>query len=117
MIDLEGMSRGDLMRLRADVDKAIAGVADREKRAALKAAEQAAREHGFSLADLMEGGSMRGTGRRGRGSAAKAEGGASEVKFRNPDNADQTWSGRGRRPRWVHEAEASGRSLDDMRVG
>jgi DNA-binding protein H-NS len=114
MIDLEGMSRGDLVKLRADVDKAIAGVADREKRAALKAAEQAAREHGFSLADLMEGGSARGAGRRGRGAAGATA--ASEAKFRNPNNAEQTWSGRGRRPRWVHEAEAAGRSLEDMRV-
>ena len=44
MIDLEGMSRSDLVKLRADVDKAIAGVADREKRAALKAAEELAAE-------------------------------------------------------------------------
>ncbi len=117
MIDLEGMSRGDLMKLRADVDKAIAGVADREKRAALKAAEQAAREHGFSLADLMEDGSVRAPGRRGRGSARGAgSAGASEAKFRNPDNAEQTWSGRGRRPRWVHDAEAAGRSLEEMRI-
>jgi DNA-binding protein H-NS len=123
MIDLEGMSRSDLVRLRADVDKAIAGVADREKRAALKAAEDAAREHGFSLADLMEGTSARGQGRRGRGAAkasggasGSASGGASEARFRNPDNAEQTWSGRGRRPRWVHDAEAAGRSLEEMRV-
>lgn len=121
MIDLEGMSRGDLMKLRTDVDKAIAGVADREKRAALKAAEQAAREHGFSLADLMEGGrgtGGRGAGRRGRSAAGASSGGegASEAKFRNPDNAEQTWSGRGRRPRWVHDAEAAGRSLEEMRI-
>lgn len=123
MIDLEGMSRGDLVKLRADVDKAIAGVADREKRAALKAAEQAAREHGFSLADLMGGGTVRGPGRRGRSAAGAsgeasggASGGAAEARFRNPDNAEQTWSGRGRRPRWVHEAEAAGRSLEEMRV-
>lgn len=114
MIDLEGMSRGDLVKLRADVDRAIAGVADREKRAALKAAEEAARHHGFSLADLMEGGAARGQGRRGGG--RKAAGGAAVVKFRNPSNPEQTWSGRGRRPGWIHEAEAAGRSLADMAV-
>lgn len=119
MIDLEGMSRGDLVKLRADVDRAIAGVADREKRTALKAAEEAAREHGFSLADLMEGG--RGASGRGRG-AARASGRAApkeagEARFRNPANAEQTWSGRGRRPRWIHEAEAAGQSLESLRIG
>ena len=113
MIDLEGMSRGDLVKLRSDVDRAIAGVADRERRAALKAAEEAARSHGFSLADLAETMSAAGKGRRG----SRSDKPASEAKYRNPENAEQTWSGRGRRPRWVHEAEAAGRSLQDMLIG
>ena len=114
MVDLDGLSRSDLMKLRADVDKAISGVADRERRMALKAAEEAARAHGFSLADLT-GAMGAGPARARRGTARKA-GGASEAKYRNPANAEQTWSGRGRRPRWVHEAEASGHALADMAV-
>ncbi|WP_084465111.1 H-NS family nucleoid-associated regulatory protein [Rubellimicrobium thermophilum] len=34
-----------------------------------------------------------------------------------PDNPSQTWSGRGRRPRWVREAEAKGLTLEDLRAG
>jgi DNA-binding protein H-NS len=117
MTDYDTMSRKELMALRANVDKAIAAVGDRERRNALKAAEAAAREHGFSLdelADLMGG--SRARGRRAAG-AAKANGnGAAPARFRNPDDESQTWSGRGRRPRWVHEAEAKGRSLADMEI-
>ena len=110
MADYETMSRKELMEMRAQIDRAIAAVADRDKRVALKAAEAAAREHGFSLQDLVAGMAQAAAGGRGRA----AKGGA--ARFRNPDDASQTWSGRGRRPRWVHEAEAAGRSLDDLRV-
>lgn len=109
MTEYENMSRKELMALRANIDKAIATAGDRDKRNALKAAEEAARNHGFSLADLMP---LLTQPRRGRSS----EGEERTPRYRNPDNPDQTWSGRGRRPRWVHEAEAAGRPLEDLRA-
>jgi DNA-binding protein H-NS len=38
------------------------------------------------------------------------------VKFANPDNAAQTWTGRGRQPRWLTTLTAQGRSLEDFRL-
>ena len=38
------------------------------------------------------------------GKSAKGPKGAVPPKFRNPDNASQTWSGRGKRPIWFAEA-------------
>lgn len=115
MTDYETMSRKELMALRANIDKAIAAVGDRERRDALKAAEAAAREHGFTLDELMP--LMGGTKGRGRrANTASTAGPASAPRYRNPDNPEQTWSGRGRRPRWVHESEAAGRSLADMEI-
>lgn len=111
MSDYETMSRQDLMKLRGDIEKALASAGDRDKRAALKAAEAAAREHGFSLQDLVS--LIGGTGGgRGRG-ALKQE---RPARFRNPDDPTQTWSGRGRRPRWFNDAEAAGRPLSDLEV-
>ena len=113
MADYENMSRRELMEMRSRIDKAIAAVADRDKRAALKAAEAAAREHGYSLEELVETmGAARRGGRRGGAQAP-----ASAPRFRNPDDPTQTWSGRGRRPGWIKEAEARGRSLEEMRIG
>ena len=116
MSEYETMSRKELMTLRANIDKAIAAVGDRDRRNALKAAEDAVREHGFTLAELgpfVGAGAGGGRGRR-RG---PTEGAVNAPRYRNPDNPEQTWSGRGRRPRWVHDAEAAGRSLDDLRIG
>lgn len=114
MTDYETMSRKELMALRANIDKAIAAVGDRERRNALKAAEAAAREHGFTLDELVP---LMGGGRgRTRRAAAASAGPVNAPRYRNPENAEQTWSGRGRRPRWVHEAEAAGRSLAEMEI-
>jgi DNA-binding protein H-NS len=37
-------------------------------------------------------------------------------KYRNPDNASETWTGRGRQPKWVAAALSSGKSLDDLKI-
>ena len=36
------------------------------------------------------------------------------VKYRHPDDPALTWSGRGKRPLWVVEYLATGKSLDDL---
>lgn len=36
-------------------------------------------------------------------------------KYRDPAT-QQTWSGRGKRPQWIHEALASGKSLADYAI-
>jgi len=117
-MDYETMSRADLTKLRGNIDRAISSTGDRDKRAALKAAEDAVREHGFTLAELVPlmggaAGSGRGKGRRASGGAPKA---ASDVRFRNPEDHAQTWSGRGRRPAWYNEAQAAGRVIEDLKA-
>jgi DNA-binding protein H-NS len=37
-------------------------------------------------------------------------------KFQNPKPPHQTWSGRGRQPRWVSKMLDAGKSLDDLRI-
>ena len=37
-------------------------------------------------------------------------------KYRNPADATQTWTGRGRKPGWVVEALNSGGNLDDFLI-
>lgn len=37
-------------------------------------------------------------------------------KYRNPQNAAETWSGRGKRPRWVEVALARGDSLESLAI-
>lgn len=35
-------------------------------------------------------------------------------KYRHPEDASMTWTGRGRRPRWVDDCLDSGHSMDDL---
>jgi DNA-binding protein H-NS len=37
-------------------------------------------------------------------------------KYRNPDRPVETWSGRGRLPRWIVKQIGSGRQLDEFRI-
>jgi DNA-binding protein H-NS len=39
-----------------------------------------------------------------------------EAKFRNPDNPSETWSGRGKTPRWLARLIATGRKIDEFRI-
>lgn|SRR5690554_2184922 len=101
-INLDEMTLADLKQLKKDVDRAIESFNDRRKAEAAEELEALARERGFSLADLSS------IARKKRKPAA--------AKYRHPENPQVTWSGRGRRPRWVNEALEQGRTLSDMAV-
>lgn len=38
-------------------------------------------------------------------------------KYRNPSMPSETWSGRGKQPRWLVAAIKSGRRIDDFKIG
>lgn len=104
MNDLDNLTLKELHELRNKVDRAISSFEERKRREAIAAVEAAAREHGFSLNDLT---GAKVSGRRG---------GKVAPKYANPQNAEQTWTGRGRRPQWVQDALLSGKSLDDLAI-
>jgi DNA-binding protein H-NS len=37
-------------------------------------------------------------------------------KYRNPERPSETWSGRGRQPRWVADHLGSGKKVDDLLI-
>ncbi|MBM9595987.1 H-NS histone family protein [Rhodobacteraceae bacterium MCCB 386] len=41
---------------------------------------------------------------------------AADPKYRHPDYPELTWSGRGRRPRWITDAVEAGLKLDDLKT-
>jgi DNA-binding protein H-NS len=108
-IDLNSMSRGDLEKLRADIDKALASLESRKLAEARKAAEEAVRALGFSLDEVLGGGAA--PKARGR-KAAKA----GEARYRNPANPSQTWTGRGRQPGWIKDGLKAGKSMGEFAI-
>lgn len=122
--DLKNMTRRQLERLRADIDKALERLADSEKKEALKAAEKAVRAFGFSL-DQITGGMVKAPAEKtpaakkpSRAKAAKTGDGRAKVapKFCNPENPDETWTGRGRAPKWVVAHLAAGGAKEDLAI-
>lgn len=102
-IDLNALSLKDLKDLQSQVAKAISGFEDRRKREALAELEEKARTMGFSLAELT-------------GAAPTRKRSPSVARYANPANKADTWSGRGRKPRWFSEALAKGKKPDDMAI-
>ena len=89
---LEKMTVKELTDLQRRVESMIVVKQDRERVELRDKIQALAKEHGFEVSELFSG---RGKGR------AKSSG---VVKYRNPDDASQTWSGRGRKPKWISEA-------------
>jgi DNA-binding protein H-NS len=101
-LDLDKLSLDELKTLSKDIERSIRKREVDNLRRAKEAVEAVAREHGFSLEEIM-----------GRLSAGKSATPAS-ARYRNPNDASQTWSGRGRQPQWFKDALAAGRSLEDL---
>lgn len=104
-VNLKAMSRKELLKLKSDIDKALKDAEARERSEALKAAEKALAEFGYSMSDFSD------TAGKKRRSATKGE-----AKYRNPENPSETWSGRGRKPGWIHDAIAKGTDLSTLEI-
>jgi len=46
----------------------------------------------------------------------RRSGGTVAPKYRNPANPEQTWSGRGKRPRWFNDALKAGKKEKDLAI-
>jgi DNA-binding protein H-NS len=102
-IDLNSMSLDDLKTLQKNVNKAVDGYQDKQRKVALAAADAAAREMGFTLAELT-------------GGAVKKTTAVSPPKYRHPENPEQTWTGRGRQPDWMKDALENGQSKEEFLI-
>lgn len=109
MNTLEDMSIEELRKTRREIDKAISGFEARQRKAAKAAAEEAAQQYGYTVAQLV-------SGRAGRSSPAATAAEPAAAKYANPDNPNETWSGRGRRPQWVKTILDAGGALEDLTI-
>lgn len=98
--DFDKLSRAELEQARKELDRALSTLADRERNAALSAAEEAAKAHGFSLKELTGVSPVRSKGRT-----------KNPPKYRHPENPEITWTGRGRKPQWIKDAESEGKDI------
>lgn len=101
-IQLENMSLEELKAFHKEVTKALTTYEDRKKSEAREQLERQARELGFSLSDL--------TGK------LKVKRTPAPPKYANPENSADTWSGRGRKPKWLSEALENGHDIEEFAI-
>lgn len=101
--NLEAMSLKELRQMQKDLAKAISTYEDRHKAEARAKLEAIAKEMGYSLTDLF--------GVEVRPTRAPAM-----AKYRHPENAALTWSGRGRKPQWFVDYVNAGKDPSDLAI-
>lgn len=100
--NLEKYSYTELVELRGEIDGLIVQKQAEEKAALKQKLADLAKERGFDLDDILGRGRKRG---------------AVPVKYRDPKNPENTWTGRGRMPRWLAAAtKARGVKKEDFLV-
>ncbi|MGB8811911.1 MAG: H-NS histone family protein [Paracoccaceae bacterium] len=101
--ELNKLSLKELKDLQSQVAKAVATFEDRKKKDALAQLEEKARAMGFTLAELT-------------GTTVMRKRAPATAKYANPANRSETWSGRGRKPRWFVAALKAGKKPDDLAI-
>ncbi|MFC0676891.1 H-NS family nucleoid-associated regulatory protein [Lysobacter korlensis] len=121
-IDINSLSAKELDALINQAKKRRTTLAKRKPIATVRnKLTQLARAEGYSIQELF-GGSAKTQGERApRGSKAatkKAGKSTGKVapKYRNPDNPAETWTGRGKQPRWLAAYTSQGRSADEFLI-
>ena len=103
---LDKMSFAELSELRDRVDAAMVTAKSAEKDNLRVQMEAMAAEAGLSLSEIV---------REARGQS-KLKGTKVAVKYRNPKNTAETWTGRGRKPNWLVAALKKGQKLESFEV-
>jgi DNA-binding protein H-NS len=94
--DLEKMSFAELAEMEARIERLKIEKQDSERITLRKRLTELAKDHGFDIHELLD--------RRKRGK------GTVTPRYRDPNNAGNTWTGRGRMPRWMAAATKGGRA-------
>lgn len=121
-IDINSLSAKELDALINQAKKRRTTLAKRKPIATVRnKLTQLARAEGYSIQELF-GDGAKVQGERGAKSAkpaAKKAGkstGKVAPKYRNPENPAETWTGRGKQPRWLAAYTGQGRSADEFLI-
>lgn len=119
-IDLTSLSAKELEALISQAKKRRATLSKRKPVAVVRRRlTELARAEGYTIAELF------GAAPAAKQAAAPAKGrkstkgyklGKVAPKYRNPDNAEQTWAGRGKPPKWMQAQLDQGRQIDDFLI-
>ena len=99
--DFDKMSITELQAVIIEVENIIARKMDEEKSDVLNEMKALAKARGFDFSELVGGKKFK----------PKAI-----PKYRNPANRSETWSGLGRKPKWISDVLNQGKTLDEVAI-
>ena len=104
-VNLDKLNLKELHEIRAKAAKQIESRRKSEIKKIRKEINSMIKENGFTLSDIFP--SMK---------PATKNKTAAQPKYRNPDNTEETWAGRGRKPKWLEAKIASGSKEDEFLI-
>jgi len=99
--NLENMTAAELSAMQARIERVKIEKQNAERTALREKLTAMAKDAGFDIRELFDG-------RMGKGKRGKVA-----VKYRDPSNSANTWTGRGRMPRWMTAATKGGKAKKD----
>ncbi|EPF75142.1 DNA-binding protein [Acinetobacter gyllenbergii] len=105
--DISDLSVEDLKRLQAEAEALIASKKDQAVEDAYNQIIAIADAIGYSVEELLEVGEQK---------RKKTTRKAVEPRYRNKSNAEETWTGRGKQPRWLVAQLEKGAKLEDFLI-
>jgi DNA-binding protein H-NS len=105
-INLGQFSTQELRDLARNVEAEIRARRAEDRKNALRGIKDLVASYGFTVDEVL------GTGPRTRRRASVP----AQGRYRNPENPNQTWVGRGRKPGWLVELLAQGKTLEELEV-
>ncbi|QCO66929.1 H-NS histone family protein [Luteimonas yindakuii] len=124
-IDLNTLSPRELESLIAQARKRKTTLQKRKPVATVRRKVEALlKAEGYTAEELFGAGNTAGSSAprarkaagTGRKSAAGRKLGKVAPKYRNPANKDETWTGRGKHPRWMAAELANGKKVEDFLI-
>lgn len=103
-MDISNLSVAQLKDLLTQIPAEIKRREKAEKANVLKEIQKLAAERGFSIDELLDG------------STKASKGSTVAPKYRNPNDASVTWTGRGRQPKWVAAHLANGGTIEALAI-
>lgn len=122
-MDLSNLNLTELRRLQSRVETEITRRTSTARKDLLKKVQKLAAEAGVSLDDLVSKEipeparktKVRSAAKKPRAKSSTA-GMKVPAKYRHPENGELTWTGRGRKPKWVEDWLGGGGTLEQVTI-
>lgn len=102
-VNLDKLSKAELDALAAELDAAKRARAEMEIQSVREEVTKLLEKRGYTFGEVF-----------GKGTGRKT--GPVKPKYRNPKNPTDTWTGRGRRPRWLEAELKKGKSVKSFLI-